>query len=492
MTISIARCALRVFAAATVAAAVFLATGPEAGPTRAWAQVEAVAPPPPPPQRAKGGGIFIGRPKAAGETLDDSPKAAPGAATGDTAVTVQGDRLHGTVVAAEQDGKLRLTAPQFESEVQVLVSALDSVSLSGSDKEPGGDEVILANGDRIAGELAAIDADAVQIETKAAGRLKISLRVVRTVAIGRGASILVESNFASGAMEPWINRGGAWSLADGVLVCRNRGSSNSGAIYVKLDQTEAVTLVAKVQATEGMPFTCYAAVFADTSEGNPNSGRFGRNSLMAMFQQSEFYLNSVQDGSSNQIANKSFGRSIQQGTIRLAYDPATAKARVWLDATELGQYDVPGKLTRGQYVIFNSQYSSKIEQLAVLRGVVAPGGDDLSSGGPAVDATVVEFANKDRVSVTALNLAEGQFTCVGPYGELKCPIANVGRVQFGKKDQEGPRRQKNDVRVTLTSGRLTLQFDRLTADALVGRSPYLGEVKLRRSAVKEIKFNLYR
>ena len=490
MTISIARGALWVLAAATVAAAVLLATGPDAGPAWARAQVEAVAPSS--PQRAKEGGIFVGRPKAAGETLDDSPKAAPGAATGDTVVTVQGDRLRGTIVAAEQDGKLRFTAPQFESEIQVLVSALDSVSLSGSDKEPGADEVILVSGDRIAGELAAIDADAVQIETQAAGRLKINLHIVRAVAVGRGAGILVESNFASGTMEPWVNRGGAWSVADGALVCRNRGSSNSGAVYVKLDQAEAVTLVAKVQVTEGMPFMCYAAVFADTAEGNPNSGRFGRNSLMAMFQQSEFYLNRVQDGSSSQIANQSFGRTLQQGTIRLAYDPATAKARLWLDAAELGQYDVPAKLTRGQYVLFNSQYSCKIDQLAVLRGVVAPGGDDLSSGGPGVDATVVEFANKDRVSVTALNLAERQFTCMGPYGELKCPIANVGRVQFGKKDQEEPRRQKADVRVTLTSGRLTLQFDRLTADALVGRSPYFGEIKLRRSAVKEIKFNLYR
>jgi hypothetical protein len=39
---------------------------------------------------------------------------------------------------------------------------------------------------------------------------------------------------------------------------------------------------------------------------------------------------------------------------------------------------------------------------------------------------------------------------------------------------------------------MTIQFDRLTADSLVGQSEFLGEVKLRRSAVREIKFNLYR
>ena len=488
MTISIARRAVRILAAAMIAAAVLLTGAPGAGPTPAQAQL---GPLEPAAVRVQGG-IFIGRPKAAGETLDDSAKTAAGAAAGDTAVTVQGDRLCGTVVAAERDGKLRLVAPQFEGEVQVLVSALDSVSLAWSDREPGADEVIMTNGDRITGEVAAIDGDAVQIETQAAGRLKISLRVVRTVSIGRGASILVESNFAAGTMEPWASRGGNWTLADGFLVCRNRGGSGASPVYVKVDQKEAVTLVAKVQAVEGMPLMCHAVVFADTIEGSSNEGRFGRNSLMVMFQQSEYYLRTVQDGSTNQIASRSLGRSFQQGTIRLAYDPATSKARLWLDSTELGQYDVPTKLTSGQYVLFSAMYSCKVESLTVLRGVVAPGGDDLSSGGPGVDATVVEFANKDRVSVTALSLADGQFTGMGPYGELKCPIASVGRIQFGKKSLEEPRRQKNDVRVALAAGRLTLQFDRLTADTFIGRSLYLGDVKLRRSAVKEIKFNLYR
>jgi autotransporter-associated beta strand protein len=48
-------------------------------------------------------------------------------------------------------------------------------------------------------------------------------------------------------------------------------------------------------------------------------------------------------GNSNQIANQSFGRSLQQGTIRLAYDPVTAKARLWLDAAELGQHAVAAR-----------------------------------------------------------------------------------------------------------------------------------------------------
>jgi hypothetical protein len=443
------------------------------------------------PVPAQGGStIFIPKPKGAGETLDDS-KATTAAERRDGAVTVQGDRLNGTIVAAEAGGKLRLTGPQFEGEVQVLVAMLDSIILKGDEKESGADEVVLTNGDRVVGELAAITPEGVSIETQSAGRLRISPKVIRTIGLARAAGSVIESNFSAGTLEPWTARGGSWALADDVLMCRNRGGPG-GALCAKLEQKEAVTLVAKVQAVEGNALRCDLVVFADTAEGGPNEGRYGRNSIFAMFYDSEYYLHYVREGSTNSIVNRGLGRQLREGILRLAYDPATGKARMWVDSTDLGQYDVPNKPTAGQFVLFNSQYPLKVEYLAVLRGVVAPSGDDIGPGGPAADTTTIEFTNRDHVSVTSVSLADGQLVAATSYGELKCSIASASRIVFGKKDREEPRRQKGDVRVRTAGGRLTLQFDRLTADTLVGRSECLGEVKLRRNAVKEIKFNLYR
>ncbi len=39
-----------------------------------------------------------------------------------------------------------------------------------------------------------------------------------------------------------------------------------------------------------------------------------------------------------------------------------------------------------------------------------------------------------------------------------------------------------------TFGRLAVEFEHLTADELVGRSPILGEVHLSRAAIREIRF----
>jgi len=436
--------------------------------------------------------IFVPRPKDAGDTLDDSPGSVA-ADKSDVVTTVLGDRLLGSVVSIAAGDKLHLTGEQFEGEVQVDVGALDGVVLRSADKDSGDDEVALTNGDRIIGQLSTIAPDGIFIETQAAGRLRVSPKVVRSITFSKGASVLAESNFPGGSLEPWTSRGGSWTVGEGTLICRNRGGGGN-ALFVKLDQKEAVTLVAKVQSLEGSSVRCDLVLFADTTEGGPNEGRYGRNSIFAMFQNSEYYLMCVNNGNTNSIVNRSFGRQLQNGTLRLAYDPATSKATLWLDSTELGQYDVPTKPAGGQYVMFNSYYPLKVEYLTVYRGIVPPRGDDDGAVGAAgtTDEATIQFANKDRVSAASITLADGEMTFTTTYGELKCPVANVGQILFGKKGQEQPRRQKNDIRIRTAAGRMTIQFDRLTADSLVGQSEFLGEVKLRRSAVREIKFNPYR
>ena len=436
--------------------------------------------------------IFVPQPKGAGDTLDDS-KPAEGAERTDVVSTLVGDRILGSVVAIEADGKLHLTGPQFEGEVQVAVPALDGIVLKGGDKESGEDEVSLTNGDRVVGRLASIDAESIQMDTQAAGRLKISPKVVRSISLARAASVLAESNFASGSMEPWVTRGGDWSVSEGALICRNRGGGNTNALYVKLDQKEAVTVVAKIQALEGNSVRCDLVVFSDAAEGGPNEGRYGRNSIFAMFYGSEYYLQYVNNGSTNSIVNRGLGRQLTQGTLRLAYDPSTGKARLWIDSNDLGTYDIPTKPASGQFVMFNSQYPLKVEYLGVYRGIVAPSGEDDTGGGVAAEDTpVIQFANRDRVSASAISLADGEMSFTTSYGQMKCSARSVARIIFGKKGQEEPRRQNGDVRVRSAAGRMTFQFGQLTADSLIGKSDYLGEITVRRSAVREIKFNPYR
>jgi hypothetical protein len=437
------------------------------------------------------GGIFVPRPKGAGETLDDT-KTIAAAEQADVVTTGQGDRLLGTVGSMDSGGKLRLSGPQFGGDVAVLASAVDSIAFKGSDKPSGRDEVILTNGDRLIGTISSITEEAVSLDTEAAGPLKLSAKFLRAISFGQSETTLIESGFALGRMEPWTARGATYSIVDSAVVCRNHG--NMAPLVAKLEQKEAVTMVAKVQALEGNPLQVYLVLFSD-SPGNAGAMPFGRSSLYAMFNNSEVSILCANGGSDTMgVGGRGLNRSVTGGTLRLAYDPASGKARAWLDSEEIGEFQVPIKLTSGQFVAFNSVDPVRISSLTVLRGIVPPtGDDDLPPASTEEGGATIQFINRDRVSATHITLADGQMSFKTSYSDaIKCSVKTVGRLVFSDKGREEPRRQAGDVQTLTSVGRLTFQFEQLTADRLLGRSDYLGTLSLKRSAVREIRFNPYR
>jgi len=401
----------------------------------------------------------------------------------DTVTTVFGDCLTGNVIGTDAEGKLWLAAPHYQGEVRVLVSALDQVALACQHQESGDDQVALANGDRIAGEVLALTPELVILESGAAGPLKISRKVVSWIAFSRGRTILVDSNFERGQMEPWIPLGTSdWSVIDGALACHTSGSRCW--IYAELQQKEAVTMEAKVEAVNGHSLYCELVLFADNKDSP-----YGGNSVFARFYSDRYYVKYARDGGTSTIVNRNFGRSVRAGVLRLAYDPESGKVRVWLDSTELGEYSVPNQPAGGRYVMFCTSYSCKISHMRVLRGILPDSGPE---GQVDESMDIVEYQNKDRITALSMGLADGLFAAKTSYGELRCAVENVKSVVFRKNGQEEPRRRKGDVWVDTPDSRFTLQFEKLDGEYLVGSAEHLGRVKVLRSAVKGIRFNVYR
>jgi hypothetical protein len=425
--------------------------------------------------------IFVPRPKGAGDTLDES--AGRGSrAEGDVVTTIRGDRLIGRVLSIEAGGKLRLSAPDFEGEVVLLASALDRVDLMPKEKLRGDDEVLFSNGDRVAGEIVAVNPEAVIVDSKATGPLKVSRKIVQGILFARSAPATLESNFDQGRMEPWTPRGGGWSVIDGALQCATYGEMQT--VFAKFDQKEAVTMEATVQSGNNRFVDCELVLFADT-----NDGPYGRSSIVARFFHSQFYIMCTRDGGQNHVVNTSTGRMLSQGTLRLAYDPATAKAHVWIDSNDLGEHNIPMNISQGSFVIFHSRQPCRVTRLRVLRGIVPPTAEEKDI---EADAHIVRFGNKDRVSASEVTLADGKLTLRTAFGEVSSPVAKAQSIAFRQKGIEKPRRQKADVWVETTDSRLTMEFDRLTPDLLIGRSTSLGEVKVRRACLKAIRFNIYK
>ena len=423
--------------------------------------------------------IFVPAPKGAGDTLDDSAKG--GSAQGDVVTTIRGDRVVGRVVTIESEGKLHLTAPQFEGDIVVLTAALDNVRLRPKEHGKGCDELALSNGDRIVGDIGAITPDAVIIESPATGPLKVSRKIIQRISFSQPRIVSLESQFEAGKIEPWSQRG-AWNLANGALQCFSHGDQQS--IFAKFDQKEAVTMEVTVQSA-GYPYiNCDLVLFA-----NSNDGRWGRNSVLASFQHSQFNVMVAQDGGVNSVVNQSMGRMFSQGTFRFAYDPATGKARAWAESTDLGEFAIPDGPKQGSYVMFNSRSPCRVTRIRVVRGMVGPTSVDKESDDPN---HIVRFINKDRVAATEVTLADGKLALKTALGDITSDARRIESITFRAKGIEKPRRNKGDVAIETSDTRLTVQFDRLTPECLIGKSSYLGEVKVRRDFLTGIQFNIYK
>jgi hypothetical protein len=257
-------------------------------------------------------------------------------------------------------------------------------------------------------------------------------------------------------------------------------------------------MVARVAPTAGNYLSFDMSFLVDMggrTDVNTSMGAVGRASLTAMFRGSQAYLQYYSDGNSSTIPSRQQPAAISwngPALLRMTYDPETNKATVWIDAQKVGDFDVPAKFAAGQRILLTAYSPVKIESVKLLRGVVMPTVAGSSGAGSPADQTAIEFANKDHVTAKLVTLADGQMTLTTDQGDVRCPASTISRIVFGKTGQVEPVRRPDDATIIGGFGRLTLQFMRLTADELVGQSTNLGEIHLRRAAIREVKFGTAR
>jgi len=427
--------------------------------------------------------IFVPAPKDADESLDKDARPGGGSSSNEVVITRQGDRLVGRVGDIIIGGKLRLTGPQFVGEALVMSDQLKEVTLSGVSRDAGPDEISLTSGDRLVGELTAITADWVVMESPSMGPVKISRKVVQAVTLGGTRSGIIESRFGQGQTKPFQTYGDTWSIADGMLRCIPK--SGNCVVYTRVEKLAPITVEVDMRGYQGNTIYCYLALFSD----NANSS-YGNNSAFIELRSGQLRMQYAYHGSRS-ISSKSINSNLKSAVIRFAYDPSSRKAQVWLDGKQMGEYAVPGGWNPGRYVMLRPVHPCQIKSMRVMHGIVPPSGRPAAGGGGGGTHTV-EMAGKNRVTAKSVTMAEGAFTIETPHGRITPPIKDIRSIVFGKAGLEQPRRRSGDVRVETAGSRMVLQFQKLTRDYLVGYSEYMGAIKIQRDAVKRIQFNIYK
>ena len=414
---------------------------------------------------------------------EGSGSEAEAAGTGDAVTTIQGDRLVGRVLGLDSSGRLRLVGPQFEGEVLLRMASVGNITLQCKESQTKFDEVAMTNGDRLFGDISGITPEEVVLDSASAGQLKLPRKMVSSLTFAKGKTALVDSDFSRKRMEPWVSKSGSWTFSGGGLTCSAGGEN---MIFAKVEQKEAITFEATVEAVSGNNLQCELIFFSDTTDSP-----YGRNSIFCQFNSYEWYMyyNTRNEGTNSVQSGRYGNRQIRSGTFRVSYDPDSGKATVWKDSVQLGEAVIPFKPNGGQFVMLRCNVPTKVTSIKVVQGVASPS----STEGKAEEKTdIIKFVNKDTLSSKSLALEAGQCTITTDYGEMKVPVGNITTVFFRKEGREEPRRQAGDVAVETCDGTFTLQLDKVTEEYLTGKSDALGSLQVRRNAVREVRFNIYK
>jgi hypothetical protein len=453
-------------------------------------QLFAVHPAPGQSSGAPGAGIFIPKPRGSEDSFD--PNAVVAAQPGATILGRSGDRLTGSVNSIA-NGVVRFSGPFFDQEVGIFTEAIREIQFpAGGAIESGRDQVVLTNDDRLFGKVEGMTPEDIAFESTAVGFLKISKRCIKQMWF-QGVDALARTNFAAGQPLPLqIDRGG-WQVADGAL----RISSSPFTATLPLEQSGAVTVVMEF-ARMGQSWSL--SLFADEpgrgdSERPARNGQRGGsgvegNALTLALAQNGYSITAWKgpDRQRNAIVSGLPAKPAETQDVRLAYDPATAEVKLWVNGQILNEAKAPTAPKQGKYVVFSTfRDTCDLKSLAVFEGVVAPG-KVLEDADPNYET--IFYQSGERMHAQSIQLADGVFTVKTNFSDkpLSVPADKVVSVSIGMAARETRPPPEHPVQICLPKSLITAELVELTDKTAVAKSPYLGEIKIVRDTIQSLRF----
>jgi len=442
-----------------------------------------------PAVRADAQTIYVPRSKG-DESLDDNSGAVKG--NQDFVLLTSGDRISGTVAEIGTDGTMRIINPLFEEPLQLRVEGVKCLTLArGARILDGPDSVVLVNGNRLDGTIEEITADAVIIETKSMGTVRVKRSVVGGVEFQSARSVLLDTDFSSGEADPWQVRSGTWEVLNGKYHCRSSG----GWALAPVDQQGPVTFEFVVSGQAANYYT-YLTLFAKDV-----SNYYGGDGISIRLRTNYVYVYRVTSGGTSRVFSKDLSKPFTRAVFRASYDPESGKLHMWLNDMDLGQCPVSPAIKKGKFVHLYAQYPCAFESVRIVRGTVGFGWNEKADE----DTDKFILSNKDKVSGVLERLKGGVAAVKTSYGSLQLQKDRILRVIFHTSGREVPRRQKGDVNVVFHNGAtLTVRMKKMGAESIEANAEFLGPrlrgdkpapaeagVKILRKAVRFVEFNIY-
>lgn len=443
------------------------------------------------------------------------PILGPAAPDGDVFQFLDGSRLHGSLQTIDS-ARLRWKHPASLAPIEFLLSNAHLIRFAQSAQPPALSAAQqtcrfrFVNGDELTGNLLALDATHIELETWFAGKLRAPRAGVQSLAfLARGFATIYDgpdgtTGWATGPTPT------AWVFRDGVLT----GGANA---FMGRDLKLPPQARVEFEVGAANSLNLYLSLYTDATErfNFASSGyqfNLGLGYVNLMRGQGQFGMQHLGQA---QIPVPLPGRKMR---VEIRADLLAGALTLLVDGNVVQQWNDPNVAKPAEPVIDPSlppTVADAVREAARARGPVLPG-TGLSffmlNGGiqlsgikvsawdgrpiePEVVATnftghLVRLANQDRALGEVSAIRDGKLTLASAAGNLEIPLTRVTQVILAPITPPATNRPAGEAHARLSSGEtVALTQPRWDGRQLAGVSPHFGPLQLDTRWVRMLRFN---
>ena len=407
------------------------------------------------------------------------------ARTEDSLTLLNGDRLQGRLEGVDGDGVLTWQHKAMLAPLRCRLVALDKVELSprtSEGVEPHRHLAQLVNGDRLSGDVVALDATQLVLRTWYAGTLMIARsRLTALTPVAGPFGVLYDGpsadlagwgrDEADQAAPGFAYRKGALVLAGGRRCARNIPHMPAKARFdLELGNCHDADFSFSFFSDDpgGMISDAYSLNFAG---GGIDFRRMaGEDSSLGAMDLSE------------QLAGRTRTHVTILADRQERYFALLLNGRL-VDEFRDGQ-EFKGK---GEHIVFMNNNAAS---LRIFRLTISPWNGRLpregSEDGTAVEQDTLTLANGDNIVGTVRSIVQGLAKFETTYGTLDVPLASIASLRFA--NQPGP--TNGTVRCYFNDqDAVTMALEKLAGEAVAGTAEGIGPLHLPLGALTRLEFN---
>ena len=419
------------------------------------------------------------------------------AATADTDVLsfLNGDRLHGRLVAVEGDGQLVWKHPAVADAIRFRADGASFIALAAA-ASPGTaaaaprahkGSVRLTNGDQLRGDLVSLDATNLVLDTWYAGRLVIQRVMVERAEPNPGVSSVLYEGPKD--LTEWTTRGSGnrryWECRNGALYPSQ--SIAIGRVIEQMPDRVRIDFTATWRATPYFGFW-----FFNENPANPEGDAYFMNFMNG--NRVDFGRMSRNEGTQNfgfaQLGEENDASGRKQFTM-LA-DRKERKFALLVDGGLVREWTDPREFKGTGKAILFMPHSGGNMKFSAIRVSQWDGKIPKKGGGEASEEDMLLFANGDSLSGELVSVDNGQAKMKTSYAALDIPLDRISDIRLAAGQAARARRNRGDVRGTFREGgSLTLKLEAVREGRLAGASENLGAAQVPLAAFGQLEFNIY-